>query len=82
MLFEQLARGIVELAVEIRGDVLCQALIVVSIEDAHVISIAWPGGQFPVIPLWTNCWRITSRARNKRFFTVPSGSPVTSTISS
>src|SRR2546422_2797453 len=31
MLFEQLARRIVELAVEIRGDVLCQALIVVSI---------------------------------------------------
>ncbi len=34
MLFEQLASGIVELAVEICGDVLCQALIVVSIEDS------------------------------------------------
>src|SRR5437763_147993 len=38
--------------------------------------------QTPVMPLSMKCWRIISRARNRRFLTVPRGNAVTSAISS
>src|SRR6185437_15017753 len=72
MIFEELGEICIQFAVNIGAHET-------SVADLFDCRIAhW----IPVIPFSTNCCRIISRARNSRFFTVPSGRPVTSTISS
>src|SRR5437588_5651 len=70
MRFEPLERIAVQFAIEIRGDIFTWTNVFFRLDQAFVI------------PLCASRALIASRARNRRFFTVPRGSPVTSAISS
>src|SRR5438067_9517694 len=93
VLFQSNERPGIKLAVEICGDLFSAANGCVRRCHAHDSNrvtkerrrLLRPRSihhQTLVIPLSTNCWRITSRARKSLFLTVPSGKPVTSAISS
>src|SRR6185369_13735271 len=72
MIFEARRQICIQLAVNVSAD----QILIADLFDCRGAH------QIPVIPFSTNCCRIISRARNRRFLTVPRGRPVTSTISS